>query len=112
MADVYSQTLRFLDVNEEFRPKFKVVNPNKSIRSVAIHKLLLDPLETAIKIGKIFIPRFVRSRINEAVKRFNTKYVPRRPMDLELRHRLLAEFAPEVEKLSKLLNRDLTGWNR
>jgi hypothetical protein len=31
-------------------------------------------------------------------------------MDLELRRRLQKEFEPKVEQLSKLLDRDLSGW--
>lgn len=43
---------------------------------------------------------------------YNTRYKPRRPMNAGLSKRLRAEFAPEVERLSKLLGRDLTHWNR
>ncbi|MGH7869325.1 MAG: hypothetical protein ACREP9_17230, partial [Candidatus Dormibacteraceae bacterium] len=35
---------------------------------------------------------------------------PRPLMDTELRRRLQKEFEPKVERLSKLLGRDLSGW--
>ena len=35
----------------------------------------------------------------------------RRPIDLELKLSLMREFAPEVERLSELLGRDLTHWS-
>jgi len=45
------------------------------------------------------------------VSRLNTKIEPRRPLAPELRVRLTAEFAPEVERLSGLLGRDLSAWS-
>ena len=42
---------------------------------------------------------------------FKQSPTKRRPMDPELKLSLLREFAPEVERLSELLGRDLTHWS-
>lgn len=110
--EVYRNTLRFLGVDENFRPSsFRVVNPNKKVRSVLLRDSLNNPLVRLM--GKICLPsRRLRSYVRKKLKQFNTLYVPRPPMDPELRRRLQAEFAPEVKRLSDLLGRDLTHWCR
>lgn len=42
----------------------------------------------------------------------NTRYEPRLPMPADLRRRLQAEFAPDIECLGALLGRDLSEWSR
>jgi hypothetical protein len=54
----------------------------------------------------------VRQGLIEMLKGYNTKYELLEPMNPELKKQLQAEFAPEVEKLSELLGRDLTHWSR
>ena len=46
------------------------------------------------------------------LRKLNTAPATRQTIDTELRRRLDEEFAPEVERLSALLGRDLTGWSR
>jgi hypothetical protein len=50
--------------------------------------------------------------LEEKARHFNTKYERRSDMDASLREFLKEEFAPEIEKLSELLDRDLTHWSR
>ena len=40
----------------------------------------------------------------------NSEARPRAPMDPALRHRLLDEFTPEIERLGRLIDRDLSAW--
>lgn len=42
--------------------------------------------------------------------RINTTFDKRPPLDPDLRAGLLAEFAPDIERLGELLERDLTPW--
>lgn len=109
-AGIYKNTLRFLGVDDSFDPEFKVINPNKVVRSKALREFLHDPSPMARKIGKYLIPKSLRQQIIKGLQRINTKHVPRPPMDPELRRQLQEEFKPEVEKLSELLGRDLTYW--
>jgi hypothetical protein len=107
-VEVYKKTLRFLGVDEDFQPALRIVNPNKRVRS----KTLQNPPQIAKGFGKVLTPRPIRSILLKGLKRYNTKYVPRPPMDPELRRRLQAEFVSEVEQLSELLSRDLTHWSQ
>ena len=111
-AGVYKDTLRFLDVDDSFEPEFKVINPNKVVRSKALRDFLRDPPLVVRKIGKRLVPKPLRQQIMKGFWRLNIKYVPRPPMDPELRRQLQEEFKTEVEKLSELLGRDLTHWCR
>jgi hypothetical protein len=50
--------------------------------------------------------RAVRTRLLEA----NSEAKPRAPMDPALRRQLIDEFTPEVERLGRLIGRDLSAW--
>lgn len=109
----YRKILEFLGVDPSFRVNFDVVNPNKRMRS----KFLMDfavrnPPRWASVASKLMFPLEARNAIKRAVKRLNTKYEPRRPVSVELRNSLKRDFLPEVERLSEILDRDLTGWCR
>jgi len=109
---VYRDVLRFLGVNDNFRPiSFAPINPNKKVRSRVLRDALKNP--TIRLIGKVCLPSpRLRTYVRKKIKRFNTIYVPRPPMAPELRRRLQEEFFPEVKALSDLLGRDLTHWCR
>jgi hypothetical protein len=109
-AKVYGETLRFLGVSEDFYPEFKVINPNKRVRSYALRDFLQNPPRVAKLLGKALVPENARQRLFKNLKFLNIKYEARPPMDSELRRMLQAEFASEIERLSELLGRDLTRW--
>ncbi len=110
-ATVYKETLRFLGVDEDFTPDLKVINPSKIVISGFLRDFLQMPPDFARLLVKIFIPfRGVRQRIIERLKRWNTVYKPRPPMNPELRKRLILEFEPEISELGRLIGRDLSMW--
>ena len=112
-AHVYRETCKFLGVNSQFDPQFRVVNPNKEVRSKTLRNLLLrDPPLMARKLVRTLMPFRLRREVVMSVAHLNTRYTNRQPMRAELRRRLQAEFTPEIEKLSELLGRDLTDWCR
>lgn len=111
-AGEYGKTLRFLDLSPDFRPEFRVVNPNKEARSKALHEFIHNPPQIARRLVRVVTSRAMRSKLVENVRSYNARPEPRQPMDAELSMRLRAEFAPEVERLSELLGRDLTHWSR
>ncbi|GAB4536633.1 MAG: sulfotransferase [Anaerolineae bacterium] len=111
-SKTYRDTLYFLGVDETFKPNFRVINPNKRVRSWALHSFLWRHPEIVVRLGRALVPRPWYTRFLSAVKRWNLQYKPRPPMNPHLRRRLQLEFAPEVEMLSELLGRDLTYWCR
>src|SRR5439155_2574434 len=118
-AQTYTGTLGFLGVNPAFQPDFRVIEPNARlrsnntrIRSGTFRNFLYDPPLGIQWLGKALMPRTVRQGILQNLKLLNTHYEPRPSMDRELRRRLQTEFMPEVERLSELLDRDLTYWSK
>ena len=110
-ASVYRETLRFLDVDQEFQPRFEVKNANKVTRSRILQWILQNRRSPLIRAARLLLPFRFRMKVSPAIQILYTSYVPRPPMDPELRRRLQAEFAPEVGRLSELLGRDLTHWS-
>jgi hypothetical protein len=111
-AEAYRQTLRFLDVDDHFQPKLHPINANKQVRSRMLNVVLRRPPASLRGVGKRILPHTVRQRWRMRLLRYNTMHVSRAPLDVALRQQLQAEFAPDVEQLSQLLNRDLTYWCR
>ena len=115
---VYRETLEFLGVEPDFVPDLTSRNPNRRVRNATLQQLIIKPPTKLLEIGKYFVPfpRSVRrnllQKLKQTVRRFNTQKAPRPPLDPELRRSLQQEFAPEIEKLSDLLGRDLTYWSK
>lgn len=109
-VEVYEQTLRFLDVRPDFRPQFKDVNGNKRVRNKRFQKFLLEPPQPLRWLRDEVLPTRMDQIVFGRLRGLNTSFEPRPPMNSELRRRLQAEFALEVEQLSELLGRDLTHW--
>jgi hypothetical protein len=121
-AEVFRKTLAFLGVAPgDIPPEFKVVNGNTngdhSVRSTMLRAIMNDrtlrqaavDLRNWLPYGIFTAMRKTWVRLNE----FNFRESPakRLPMDPDLKLSLLREFAPEVERLSELLGRDLTHWS-
>jgi hypothetical protein len=109
-AKVYKDTLVFLDVTPDFQNEFRALNTNRRVRSVAIHNFIISPPEPIRSLIKRVTPFQLRQRVVKGIQRLNTKYEPRPQLPEKLRRQLQAEFLPEVEQLSQLLDRDLTHW--
>ncbi len=102
----YRRTLEFLGVDAEFQPSLERVNANKVVRSERLRKLIaLTPTS-----AKDLIPTSLRRGVRKQVAKLNSRHAPRAPLDPALRTSLLAELAPEIEALSAVIDRDLSGW--
>jgi Sulfotransferase domain len=111
---VYRKTCEFLEVDSQFRPVFTVINPSKTVRNEALRRFLRYPPPSVRWFLRLLRLRPVPGErgFKGWLKRLNSKPIPRPPMDRELKSRLQAEFLPEVQQLSELLERDLTHWCR
>lgn len=117
-AETYKSLLRFLSVESTFTPAFPVMNPNKYSRSQAVRRavdVLWDPSPRMRRIGRRLIPAHAArhalfTHVVSPARRMNTSVMPRPPVDPQLRLRLAAEFAPDIDSLGALLGRDLTHW--
>jgi hypothetical protein len=114
---VYRRTLEFLDLAPlPIKNGATVINGNKHVKHPALHAFLNDPsVRRALLAVRPWLPQPVFAALGKTearLRKLNTVPAARQPLAPELRRRLDEEFAPEVERLSALLGRDLTGWSR
>ena len=113
----YVGVLQFLGLDSACaETDFPVINGNKTVKHSALRGLLNDPLlrSTAVAVGRR-LPRSVFGALQNVERRLwnlNSRAALRPPLAPEVRARLKREFAPEVERLSELLGRDLTHWSQ
>lgn len=111
-AREFRRTLRFLDVDPDFEIPHQRVNPSKRVRFYPLH----FAYSYLAKLGMLYLPRpawhlFDRSVIRP-LRALNSYQAPRPQMPDHVRDRLRAEFAPDVQRLSDLLERNLMHWVR
>lgn len=106
----YVDVLEFLGLDTSFRPEFTLVNPNKRVRSKFLRELILRPKGLPRILGKAVTPAKLRHTIMRRLHEWNVVYSTRIPLEVQVRQRLLMEFVPEIERMSKLLCRDLSCW--
>jgi hypothetical protein len=116
-AGTYCETLEFLGVKPlEAPPEFPVTNGNRYVKNGVLQILLNDRLvRRAGLVIRPVVPRqfyVVLRKLREKWMRSNIYFERRPPLAPELRARLKREFAPEIERLSGLLGRDLTHWSK
>lgn len=105
---VYRATLAFLDVDEDFAVDFGVVNPNKKVKNRWLHEHVYKT-----RWARSYrVQRLIPEALRRWVRRMNTRYESRQPLDPSVRWALTSYFTPQVEALSALLDRDLTHWCR
>lgn len=109
-SSVYQGVLSFLEVPFDGRTDFPVINENKTHKWRWLGKLLR------------ILPRFLYTYahsiesligiepIGRKIIEMNRRTMERRPLPLTFRRELLEEFREDVEKLSGLINRDLSSW--
>jgi hypothetical protein len=110
-AQAFRQTCSFLGVNPDLSIDFPVIWSNPGFRSPTLAKLLQHPPRFARVAGRILLPRKLRYRLVGTLWTWNSIRTPRPPLPVDVRKRLAAELAPEVEELSALLGRDLSHWS-
>ena len=110
--DEFAKVLKFLEVDESFRPaSFAVHNQSHRRRSGPIRLAFSNPLVRWLSrsalpamIGERATARLAR-RINR--RRFTRRPVNVEPVSPEVRRELEREFERDVEKLGRLLGRDV-----
>jgi hypothetical protein len=102
---VYESVLAFLEVPSDRREEFPIYNENKVARWPGWNKLLALG-------GKIKMRFGLRRSFpwGQSLLRLSAKPAPRARLRPEFEEELRRHFAPDVELLSRLINRDLTGW--
>lgn len=109
---VYTGLLRFLNLDETFIPEFKVFNASKTARSEGLKRLTVASPGWMKAIGRLIFPHQSKRRdtLMQWLWKMNTKETPRKEMDPQLRMQLVHQFTPEIHRLEKMLERDLSHW--
>lgn len=110
-ATCYRRTLEFLGLQPMDLPDYRVINRNKVLRSRLLGELL-QRQPFAMRLGLRLLPDHMRYRLLWLISRLNSRIEKRSPIPERFQAELLSEFAPEVERLGKLLSQDLRHWNQ
>lgn len=105
-AGAYRGALSFLGVDPDFEPDLQPVNANKVVRSEGLRRLVAH---TPGRLKSV-VPSGMRRHLRKQVKRLNSRHAKRPPLDASLRATLQAEMRPEIERLSVVIDRDLSSW--
>jgi Sulfotransferase domain len=103
--------LEFLGVDASLAVAPPPANESRRVRSPLAQRLIFAPrllLPLAPMLRKVPIVRAARTRLLN----MNSETMPRAPMDPELRKQLLDEYTPEIERLGRLIGRDLGPWTK
>jgi hypothetical protein len=103
--------LEFLEVDIEKDMKFEVVNSNKEITMFSLHRILKKPPLLLKKITRVIVPiKKLRHLIMARLFKWNIRNKKRKAMSLELTRKLKKHLLEDIERLAKLIDRDLSAW--
>lgn len=108
----YLRVLDLLGLADDGRADFAPVNANRALRSTT-----LDRLSRSLpsRLGPFYAPARAAARAFgirplTIVERLNRHIAPRKPLREEFEAELIATFLPQIEKVERLLCRDLASW--
>ncbi len=109
---IYKQTLMFLDLKDDGRQDFPVVNANTRHRIAWLGGLYINTspwLTRLVKTVKqvLGIRQFNLSR---HIARLNTAETKRSALSIEMKQVLHKVYADDIKRLGELTNRDLSAW--
>jgi hypothetical protein len=108
-AAVVRGALEFLGVDPSLAAAPPKANENRRVRYPLLQRLIFAPkllLPLAPFLRRFPLVRSLRTRMLE----MNSEARPRAPMDPALRRQLVDEFTPEINRLGRLIGRDLSTW--
>lgn len=109
-AAVYRDAVRFLGLDPDPGVRLRPRNANKVVRSRWIQRLLLAPPWPLSRAMPTFRRMPAMHRLRGFALRLNSREQPRPRMDPALRRRLTDQLRPGVERLERLIGRDLSAW--
>ena len=111
-AAAVRELFAFLGVDPSLPIETSVINASKKLRSRALATFLDPPPPLVSKLGRALTSPERRQNLFKTFRKFNTEHAPRKPLPATLRRELQLDFATDVDRLSALVGRDLSHWNR
>ncbi len=112
-AGEYRRVLEFLGVDTSFTPQFRAVIPTKTVRSRTLQRSLWDGSGALRAIARATLPKRIRKKGFNWAARLNWRRSAQSQIDPDLAQELWRKLEPDVELLSRLLDRDLVSlWRR
>lgn len=111
---VWLEMLDFLGLPDDGRTEFPYINDSHRWKSAPLGRLLIRPPEPLRYIWRRLKP-ILGLNHNPVVKKlqsWNTGKSRRLPLSKEFRAELNQVFQPDVEKLSRIIDRDLSHWSK
>lgn len=113
--EVYEDVLKFLGVPTVRKASFPRINENRIPRILKLNRFLHKPPNFIRKIVRILYKTFGIDT-GEIIMRFisdlNSCKVERKGLAPDFRKKLITEFQEDIHKLSNIINRDLSHWER
>lgn len=111
-GEQYARVLEFLGLEDDGRRRFTPVRTNRNLRSPRLARVHRSMPR---RLGRLYGPartiaRSVGVSPSLLVNRLNVEHAPRPPLRPSFRAELVSVFAPQVERVSRLLDRDLSHW--
>lgn len=103
----YREVLRFLDVPDDGRSQFGVVNSAMELRFPRL-EFLIHGLYVTRK--RLHFPRTYIGLAFSPFKRWNVRPSTRPPLENDMRTELREYFMPDINVLERLLGRSLAAW--
>lgn len=107
-AKVYREILEFLEVDPNFVPKFEIANANVQLTNPSARKKMTALAKQVSRLG--IFPFLILRPLYFAFQRLITRKVVRPRIDTGLEKRLKSEQKQSVQKLERMLGKDLSDW--
>lgn len=107
-AGVYHKVIKFLGANDDFEPEFKTVHASKQVRLKSVHQLVQNP-SLKVSVRKVMGERLYTKAQKNIAEKILLKPAARAELAPEVKAKLRREARPEVEKVSRLIKRDLAS---
>lgn len=111
---VYGQTLKFLEVPNDGRTNFPKINESQQLKNPRLYEFGHRPPQTLMRVANAFKTIFGIKRLGILSKllAWNVRIAQRAPLSSHMRQILLNEFSQDIDKLAKLIGRDLSHWQK
>lgn len=111
---VYKDVLEFLELPDDNRNDFPIINENKKQVNKFLGKLRNHPHKNLMGMSRLIKKVFGLEHFHfmKIIHQVNRAKARRKPLDIKMKQELLEVFLLDINKLELLISRDLSSWKR